>query len=145
LRRTTSSYGGVTPRDSIEAACRERGKSDVVAGCITLLAGGDAEVALVRSLGGPHADWNLDHGPEHRYWLRVWGARGLLWAWDDVAIPTVIAALSDESWRVREMVLMVIARHRVDDALEAVTGRVDDSVQRVRAAAAKALHRLTEV
>jgi hypothetical protein len=144
LRRTTSSWG-VTPRDSIEAACRDRGKSDVVAGCITLLAGGDAEVALVRSLGGPHADWNLDHGPEHRYWLRVWGARGLLWAWDDLAIPTVIAALSDESWRVREMVLKVIARHRVDDALEAVTGRVDDSVPRVRAAAAKALQRLTEV
>jgi hypothetical protein len=142
MRRTTSSWG-VTPRDSIDAACHDRGKPNVVAGCIALLAGGDADVALVRSLGGPQADWNLDHGPEHRYWLRVWGARGLLWAWDDAATPAVIAALGDESWRVREMALKVIVRHRVDDALEAVTERVDDPVPRVRAAAARALQRLT--
>jgi hypothetical protein len=144
MRRTTSSWG-VRPRDSIDAACRERGKPDVVAGCIALLAGGDADVGLVRSLGGPQANWYLDHGPEHRYWLLVWGARGLLWAWDDAAIPAVIAALADESWRVREMALKVIARHRVDDALEAVTERADDEVPRVRTAAARALQRLTQV
>jgi HEAT repeat protein len=144
MRRTTSSWG-VAPRDSIEAACRDRGKPDVVAGCLALLAGGDADVALIRSLGGPHAEWNLDHGPEHRYWLRVWGARGLLWAWDDAATPTVIAALADESWRVREMALKVIARHRVDDALEAVTLCAEDPVPRVGAAAARALQRLTQV
>jgi HEAT repeat protein len=143
--RRTSSVWGVTPRDSIDAACRDRGKPEVVAGCIALLTGGDADVALVRSLGGPHADWALDHGPEHRYWLRVWAARGLLWAWDDVAIPAVTAALADDSWRVREMALKVVARHRVDDALEAVTERADDPVPRVRTAAAKTLQRLAEV
>jgi HEAT repeat protein len=142
MRRTTSLWS-VTPRDSIEAACRERGKPDVVAGCMALLAGGDADVSLLQSLGGPNADWYLDHGPQHRYWLRVWGARGLLWAWDDAATSAVIAALADESWRVREMALKVIARHRVDDALDAVTERVDDPVPRVRTAAAKALQRLT--
>jgi HEAT repeat protein len=142
--RTTSLWG-VTPRDSIAAACRDRGKPEVVAGCIALLAGGDADVAFVRSLGGPHADWNLDNGPEYRYWLRVWGARGLLWAWDDAATPTVIAALADESWRVREMALKVIARHRVDAALEAVASLADDPVPRVRAAATRALARLAIV
>jgi hypothetical protein len=143
MRRTTSSWG-VAPRDSIEAACRDRGRDVVVAGCIALLSGRDADVALVRSLGGPTADWYLDNDPKQRYWLRVWGARGLLWAWDDVATAAIISALGDESWRVREMALKAIARHRVDAALDAVAALDDDPNPRVRAARMRALQRLSE-
>jgi len=77
----------------------------VVAGCVELLAGRDADVGLVYVLGGPAADSVLGPHPrrDQRYWLRVWGARGLLYAWDDSARDTVLAALADESWRVREM------------------------------------------
>jgi hypothetical protein len=39
-----------------------------------------------------------------------------LWAWDDVALPAVKSALNDEAWRVREMALKVVARHKLDDA-----------------------------
>jgi HEAT repeats len=142
VRRTTSVWG-VAPRDSIDAACQDRGRDDVVAGCIALVTGHDADVALVRSLGGPNADWYLDNDPAQRYWLRVWGARGLLWAWDDAATGAIIAALDDESWRVREMALKVIARHRVDAALDAVLPLADDPVPRVSAAATRARQLLT--
>ena len=70
----------------------------------------------------------LDGGPteDQRYWLRVWAARGLLWAWDDTAIEAVRSGLRDPAWRVREMCAKVIARHAVGDLLEAVAdaGRI---------------------
>jgi len=139
----SGSQWGVTPRASIEAACRERGKEGVVLGCIDLLSGRDADPALVQALGGPTADWYIDGGPAHRYWLRVWGARGLLWAWDDSAVPAVMAALDDDEWRVREMAAKVVARHLVEDALAEVSMLQDDPVPRVRAAASRALLRFT--
>lgn len=73
----------------------------------------------------------------------MWAARGLLWVWDDVALESVVAALSDDSWRVREMALKVVARHRLDDALEHVAELQEDPVARVRAAAGRALIRLS--
>jgi len=73
------------------------------------------------ALGGPPARWAKAgdaSGPD--YWLKVWAARGLLWNWDEAAGPTVLTALDDEAWRVREMALRVVARHRVRDAATAV-------------------------
>lgn len=81
--------------------------------------------------------------PDQRYWFRVWGARGLLWNWDDSATGAITAALRDPSWRVREMAAKVIARHLVGDALAAVAGLRDDPAPRVRAAANRAVARLT--
>ena len=115
----------------------------MVNGCIALLAGHDADPALVKALGGPTADWYLTAGPQHRYWLRVWGARGLLWAWEDSAAPATVAALSDSAWRVREMAAKVAGRHLVDDALPALHTLQDDPVARVRTAASRALLRFT--
>ena len=111
--------------------------------CVDLLAGRDVDPALVRVLGGPHADRYLDD-PVHAYWLRVWGARGLLWNWDPSAVPAVQAALTDEAWRVREMGAKVVARHLVGEALPALGELVHDPVPRVRAAASRALRRLTD-
>jgi len=117
----------------------------VVAGCIELLSGGDADDELIIALGGEHAVAVLDTGPApvHRYWLRVWAARALLYAWDDGALSAVLDATEDEAWRVREMAARVVARRRLGDALAAMGALCQDPVPRVRAAAARALAVLT--
>lgn len=82
---------------------------------------GQAPAELVLALGGPPAQWVVTgepSGPE--YWLRVWAARGLLWAWDDAAQPAIVDALNDDAWRVREMAAKVVARHQLGDALSVV-------------------------
>jgi hypothetical protein len=139
-----TSEWGVTPRTSIEQQGARRGTAAVVDGCRVLLAGGHVDEALLLALGGPAAAKFLD-GADHDdvYWLRVWGARGLLWAWDDSAAPDVRAALADEHWRVREMALKVVARHLVGEAVDGVVPLRDDPVARVRAAAERTLTLLT--
>lgn len=134
----------MTPRESVEQECAGRGKGEVVAGCVALLGGGDVDPELILALGGPPARWVVTGEPSGpRYWLRVWALRGLLWAWDDVALQSVEAALHDDAWRVREMALKVVARHRLEDLLATVAGLQDDPVARVRAATSRALIRLT--
>jgi hypothetical protein len=138
------SVWGKTPRESIEQECARRGKDAVVAGCMELLGGGDADAELILALGGPPARGVVTgEVPQQDYWLRVWATRGLLWAWDDVAVGSVDVALSDDAWRVREMALKVVARHRLEDALLKVADLQDDPVPRVRAAAARALMRIS--
>lgn len=139
----------MTPRQSVEQECGRRGTAQVVAGVVALLGGGDADYALVHAIGGPAADSVLGPHPrrDQRYFLRVWAARALLYAWDDTArdavTSAVIAALSDESWRVREMAAKVVARRELGDALTAVSGLRTDPVPRVRAAAERATATLT--
>jgi HEAT repeats len=135
-----------TPRQSVAAECRRRGAPAVVGGCISLLQGcHDVDDALVLALGGPAAEYVLGgrEGGKAGYWPRVWAARGLLHAWDDRAVPAIVQATADDSWRVREMAAKVVARHRVGDALTAVAGLRDDRVPRVRAAAERAVVALT--
>lgn len=87
----------------------------------------------------------LDDGPRQRnqYWRRVWGARGLLYAWDERAADAVVEALGDEHWRVREMAAKVVTRHKMGVALTAVAVLREDPVARVRAAAERAVVMLT--
>lgn len=134
-----------TPKQRVAAECARRGRPAFVAGCVRLLAGDDSDVPLIESLGGATAPWALDPArePEQRYWFRVWAARGLLWAWEDTARPAVRAALRDEAWRVREMAAKVIARNLVGDLLADVAVLRDDPVPRVRAAATRAVVRIT--
>jgi hypothetical protein len=136
---------GTTPRKSVEAAAKRLGKATVVAGCRSLLAGGDADPRLVLALGGRPARWatGFDEPPGPAYWLRVWAARGLLWVWDDEAIPSVVAALSDDAWRVREMATRVVIRHRIRQALPKVTRLQMDPNARVRKAADRAAAQLS--
>lgn len=133
------------PRTMIEAECARRGKAALVDGCIVLMGGGDADYRLIDALAGPAANSIVDREPddEQRYWLRVWGARGLLWVWDDVAVDAVRAGLVDSSWRVREMSAKVIARHTVGQLFEAVATLREDPIPRVRAAATRAIITLT--
>lgn len=138
------SVWGKTPRESIEQECARRGKDAVVAGCIELLSGGEGDAELILALGGPPARWVVTgeySGPP--YWVRVWATRGLLWAWDDVALQSVEAALNDDAWRVREMALKVVARHRLEDTLLTVVDLREDPAARVRAAASRTLMRIS--
>ena len=134
----------MTPQQSIEGECTRRGRAAVIEGCRELLRGEPVDPDLLVSLGGPAASKFLD-GAEHddTYWLRVWGARGLLWAWDAAAIPEVVLAVGDESWRVQEMGLKVIARHLIGDLVTEVAAARRDPVPRVRQAADRALEALT--
>ncbi|HWL38430.1 MAG TPA: hypothetical protein VNQ77_19745 [Frankiaceae bacterium] len=103
-----------------------------------MLSGAVPEPWLLDALRG-HA------GEGAPYWRRVWAMRGLLWAYEPSASAAVIAGLSDEAWRVREMAAKVVARHLVGEAFEEVVRRQGDEVPRVRAAASRAVMRLTDV
>jgi hypothetical protein len=137
---------GPSPRQRIEEECSRRGRAAFVTGCVDLLQGRDVDTGLITVLGGPATGWALAGESEERdLWLRVWAVRGLLWAWDDTALAPLVAALDDDAWRVREMALKVVSRHRLDDALEhAVMLRETDGSARVRAAADRALIRLAQ-
>jgi hypothetical protein len=134
-----------SPRQRIATECSRRGHSAFVAGCAALLEGRDVDTALIITLGGEHAVALLakDIPDDQRYWLRVWAARGLLWAYDDAATPAVRAALRDPAWRVREMAAKVVARHRLGDLISAVSVLRADPVHRVSAAAVRALVEIT--
>jgi hypothetical protein len=135
-----------TPRLRIEQACERLGRSEVVRRCVRLLAGGPADRQFVVTLGGAHALQLLDGGvpPGQDYWLRVWAARGLLWAGPGDDIAVLRAALADESWRVRELTCKVVARYRVGDLLDDAAALESDPVARVRAAAVRAATRIVE-
>jgi HEAT repeat protein len=111
-----------------------------VTGCLSLLEGKSCDDELILALGGPPAEWvrtGAPAGPD--YWLRVWAARGLLYAWDDSARAGVLAALHDDAWRVREMALRVVSRHRLYEATPLLQGLREDPSARVRAGASRAL------
>jgi len=135
----------LTPQQSVQIECARRGTAQVVAGCVALLQGQEVDDVFLLALGGPGGHRVLDDGPEQRnqYWRRVWGARGLLYAWTDEAEGAVVAALADEHWRVREMAAKVVAKRRIGAALDPVTALRVDPVPRVRAAAERATVLLT--
>jgi hypothetical protein len=133
-----SSHWAKTPQQSVQDECTRRGVASVVAGCVDLLNDKPADDELVLALGGPPADWVRTGDPSGPpYWLRVWAARGLLYAWDVSARPAVLKALHDDAWRVREMALKVVALHRLQAASEHVDELRSDPSARVRAAASR--------
>jgi HEAT repeat protein len=109
-----------------------------------MLGGDEVDDALVLALGGAHGERFLA-GLAAAYWGRVWGARGLLYVWNDEATPALIRASADSSWRIREMVAKVVAKRRLDDAASAMARLRADAVPRVRAAAERALGALSRV
>jgi hypothetical protein len=88
-------------------------------------------------LGGGHA--GAYTSGVNAYWPRVWGARGLLHAYRPQAEPAVVAGLSDEHWRVREMCAKVSRAYEVGAAAAELRARCADEVPRVRAAAVRGL------
>jgi hypothetical protein len=139
----SGSRWGKTPRESVEEEAQRRGRAQLVSGCRDLIAGRPVDPELILALGGPPARWVVTGEPAGPpYWPRVWALRGLLWVWEDVAIPSVMVGLDDDSWRVRERALKVVARHRLHDALDSVGRLRNDQSARVRAAAGRAEVRL---
>jgi HEAT repeat protein len=136
-----------TPRQRIDAECARHGTARLTVACVALLEARPSAVSdeVIIVLGGEHGRNVLDgaDGGTAGYWPRVWAARGLLHQWDPAATAAITGATRDEAWRVREMAARVIARHRLGDALDAVAALRTDPVERVRAAAGRAVSVLT--
>lgn len=112
--------------------------------CVALLEGADREdhLDVLPYLTGFDLGAGtdvLDRTAWNDHWLRTWGARGLLHAWDERATDAVVAGLSDTEWRPAEMCLKVTARHRVAGAGDAAAALAEHRLPRVRAQAMRAL------
>lgn len=88
-------------------------------------------------VGGRHAQGILDGAPP-LYWPELWGARALLYVWDDSAAPAVLESIDNRAWRVREMCLKVCAERSIGDQ-RLFTPLLRDENARVRSAAGRAL------
>lgn len=128
-----------SPRVRIALESARRGRENFVEGCIDVLNGSDVDGALIRVLGGVAAQTVLEGwaGGVDGYWPRVWAVRGLLHCYEPLAESAVERALGDPSWRVREMALKVIARHRIENLLDAAIPLMNDEVERVAVAATR--------
>jgi len=133
-----------SPRERVGQACYRDGEAAVALWCADLLAGRALLDERIVSLGGPHAVAVLEGREKADYWPRVWAARGLLYAWTPRAAPAVVAALDDESWRVREMALKVVRLRELGEAADRAADLAGDEVERVRKAAVRALARIGE-
>lgn len=114
---------------------RRFGPGEVALRCAALLRGG-SDLELLPYLAGPAvglASGRVD------YWPRVWGARGLRYAWHERAAAAVVDALGDPVWRVREMAAKVVQQYELGEAADALGELSADPVPRVRAAVAAAL------
>ncbi|MBK5306079.1 MAG: HEAT repeat domain-containing protein [Frankiaceae bacterium] len=142
---TSEHSGRRAPRELVDAECSRRGRAAFIAGCRRLVAGDYNDTSLIVALAPEGSAKYFDGQPhDDEYWFRVWGIRGLLWAWDDSATDAVVTGAADETWRVREMAAKVVARHLVGDALPLMVGLRNDPVPRVRAAAERAVRLLSD-
>ena len=129
-----------TPATRVADAITTLGEDGVVERAIALLAGFNVGEEFLLVAGGTHAQGLLDGAPP-LYWPEVWGARVLLYAWNDTATDAVLAGLQNRAWRVREMCTRVAAARHLP-AAEYLRELLTDDTARVRAAAARALGEL---
>lgn len=120
------------------------GTHDFVVLCTELMGGADRHdhVAELRYLTGHPIDAGspvLDPDVWGDYWVRTWGARGLLHVWTDEATSAIVAGLADEHWRPAEMCLKVTARHEVAGAGAGAAALAPHELPRVRGQALRAL------
>ena len=131
----------VTLTDPLEERLRaqvaRQGEQTVALRSAALLTGGYEGESFLLTVGGEHADGVLKGAPS-LYWPELWGARALLYVWDDQAADAVIAGLSNASWRVREMCARVCAE-RILGGQKKLSRLTTDEHARVRSAGARAL------
>jgi hypothetical protein len=145
VQEPTSTDG--TPAARVAELVELVGRDEVVGWCADLLAGrvahDDPDLPPLAWLGGRATRWLLgldgDQLQTSLYWVRVWGARGLLHCYQTSAAADVVTALGDEHWRVREMAAKVVAGWEVGEAADGLVPLLGDEVPRVRAAAARGL------
>jgi HEAT repeats len=120
------------------------GRERFVEVCVDLLEGADrtSYVPELRYLTG-HS-WEpgepvFDPTVWRDYWVRTWGARGLLYCWHDVATPSVVTGLADDHYRPAEMCLKVSAKHDVAGTGPGAALLTRHELPRVRANAVRAL------
>jgi HEAT repeat protein len=126
-----------SPGDRIALATQRFGERDVADRAAALLSGNNEGEEFLLWVGGRHAQGILDGAPA-LYWPEVWGARTLLYAWDEPAGTVVRTALANQAWRVREMCCRVVAARELPFGAELVP-LLADEVARVRGNAARAL------
>jgi hypothetical protein len=129
-----------TPRDLVTELGIRVGEAIAARWCAELLAGGDPHdfVGMLPYLGRNTAVAAFDPA-WHAYWPRTWGARGLLYVWDDSVAGQVVAGLADEHWRPAEMCLKVATGHQIGEAGPAAILLVDHDLPRVRVNAVRCL------
>ena len=134
------------PRDIITEAVAEFGIDMTVDTCLALLDGHEDYALLpvpLAYLAGVHAVAKLERGDlasrQQGHWPRVWAARTFRYVWLDRAGPGTAAALSDPSWRVREMAAKVVSQRSVTIAADQLLSLLHDPEPRVRVAAVRAL------
>jgi hypothetical protein len=120
------------------------GRDRFVEVCVELLGGADrtSYVPELRYLTGH--DWDsgdsiLDPAVWKDYWVRTWGARGLLHCWDDRATGAVVAGLGDEHYRPAEMCLKVAVAWDVAGAGPGAAALSGHALPRVRGQAVRTL------
>ena len=120
------------------------GRRRFVEVCVDLLEGADRTtyVPELRYLTGhswERDDPILDNEAWKDYWVRTWGARGLLYCWDDSATRAVVTGLADEHYRPAEMCLKVSAKYDVAGTGPGAALLTRHELPRVRANAVRTL------
>lgn len=130
--------------DLIEGLAARLGTPAFISACVDLLGGAPREqyVEELRSLTGH--DWQagdgvLDATRWKDFWVRSWGARGLLHVWHESATAAIVAGLGDEHYRPAEMCLKVVAAHDVAGAGDGAARLAVHPLPRVRVQAMRAL------
>lgn len=112
--------------------------------CVELLRGADrrehlAGLPFLTGFSFAAGDPTLDPDAWKDYWVRTWGARGLLHVWAGTAGPAVVAGLADPHWRPAEMCLKVATRRELGEAGPGAAGLALHRLPRVRAQAVRTL------
>ncbi|MBB6628921.1 HEAT repeat domain-containing protein [Nocardioides sp. KIGAM211] len=120
------------------------GEPAVVRVCLDLLGGARREdhvdeLGYLTGLSFAPGEPTLDESSWKPYWTRSWGARGLLYAWEDSAAPAVVVGLDDEHWRVAETCLKVATRRELGEAGPGAVRLLGHELDRVRAQALRTL------
>jgi hypothetical protein len=147
VRAPTADEVAARPVERVEVLVELMGADAVVDWCAGLLRGGDwvdPELPDLDWIGGRSSTTMVDKSLALDYWPRVWAARGLLHVYRPQAATAIVAGLSDESWRVREMCAKVARAQQLGEAAEALRECCSDDVPRVRSAAVRALARVGE-
>lgn len=123
--------------ERLRAQVAREGERTVALRAAALLGGGYEGESFLLVVGGEHADGVLKGAPS-LYWPELWGARALLYVWDDAAADAVVAGLANPAWRVREMCARVCTE-RILGGQKKLARLTTDEHPRVRAAGARAL------
>jgi HEAT repeat protein len=100
--------------------------------------------SVLLDIGDGHAEQLMEDMSGERlvYWPRAWAARALGYIGTAAVGPSLVAALSDDYWRVRMNAARAIGAGEIEGATRQLVARLADPHPRVRAAAVLALERV---